>query len=47
LRGIPLNALNDGDRLGDLLIEHGIGAQVEQADVVTFDEDRLWAEDEV
>jgi restriction endonuclease Mrr len=37
--------LIDGDRLGDLLIEHSIGAEVEQVDVVTFDEDRLWAED--
>jgi restriction endonuclease Mrr len=38
--------LIDGDRLGDLLIEHGIGAKVEQVDVVTFEEDRLWSEDE-
>jgi restriction endonuclease Mrr len=47
VRDVPLNTLNDGDRLGHLLIEHGIGAKVERVDVVTFDEDRLWAEDEV
>jgi hypothetical protein len=46
VRDVPLNTLDDGARLGDLLIEHGIGAQVEQVDVVTFDEDRLWTEDE-
>jgi restriction system protein len=45
VRNAPLIVLIDGDRLGDLLIEHSIGAEVEQVDVVTFDEDRLWAED--
>ena len=46
VRNAPLIVLIDGDRLGDLLIEHGIGAETEQVEVVTFDEDRLWAEDE-
>ena len=46
VRNAPVIVLIDGDRLGDLLIEHGIGAKVEQVDVVTFEEDRLWAEDE-
>jgi restriction system protein len=47
VRNAPVIVLIDGDRLGDLLIEHGIGAKVERVDVVTFDEDRLWTEDEV
>lgn len=46
VRNAPLIVLIDGDRLGDLLIEHGIGAETEQVDVVTFDEERLWGEDE-
>lgn len=46
VRNAPVIVLIDGDRLGDLLIEHGIGAKVEQVDVVTFEEDRLWSEDE-
>jgi restriction system protein len=46
VRNAPVIVLIDGDRLGDLLIEHGIGAKVEQVDIVTFDEDRMWAEDE-
>lgn len=46
VRNAPLIVLIDGNRLGGLLIEHGIGAKAEQVEVVTFDEDRLWAEDE-
>jgi restriction system protein len=46
VRNAPVIVLIDGDRLGDLLIKHGIGAKVDQVNVVTFDEDRLWAEDE-
>ena len=46
VRNAPLIVLINGNRLADLLIEHGIGAEVEQVEVVTFDEDRLWAEDE-
>jgi restriction system protein len=46
VRNAPLIVLIDGDRLGDLLIEHGIGTDTQQVEVVTFDEDRLWAEDE-
>lgn len=46
VRNAPLIVLIDGDRLGDLLIEHGIGAEMQQVEVVTFDEDRLWGEDE-
>jgi restriction system protein len=46
VRNAPLIVLIDGDRLGDLLIEHGIGAETEQVDVVTFSEERLWTEDE-
>jgi restriction system protein len=42
----PLIVLINGDRLADLLIEHGIGAETEQVDVVTFNEERLWTEDE-
>ena len=46
VRNAPVIVLIDGDRLGDLLIEHGIGAETEQIEVVTFDEERLWAEDQ-
>jgi restriction system protein len=46
VRNAPPIVLIDGDRLADLLIEHGIGVRVEQVEVVTFDEERLWVEDE-
>jgi restriction system protein len=46
VRNAPVIVLIDGDRLGDLLIEHGIGAETEQVEVITFDEERLWAEDQ-
>ena len=47
VRNAPLIVLIDGDRLADLLIEYEIGTRVEQVEIVTFDEERLWAEDEV
>jgi restriction system protein len=46
VRNAPPIVLIDGDRLADLLIEHGIGVRVEHIEVVTFDEERLWVEDE-
>ena len=42
VRNAPVIVLINGDRLADLLIEHGIGAETEQVDVVTFDGERLW-----
>ena len=46
VRNAPPIVLIDGDRLADLLIEHEIGAWVERVEIVAFDEERLWAEDE-
>jgi len=46
VRNAPPIVLIDGSRLADLLIEHEIGARVERVDLITFDEERLWAEDE-
>ena len=46
VRNAPLIVLIDGGRLADLLIEYEIGTRVEQVEIVTFDEERLWAEDE-
>ena len=46
VRNAPPIVLIDGDHLADLLIEHGIGARVERVEIVTFDEERLWTEDE-
>jgi restriction system protein len=46
VRNAPPIVLIDGDRLADLLIEHEIGVRSEQVEIVTFDEERLWAEDE-
>jgi hypothetical protein len=28
------------------MVEHEVGARVEWVEIVTFDEERLWAEDE-
>jgi len=46
VRNAPPIVLIDGDRLTDLLIEHEIGTRVERVEIVTFDEERLWTEDE-
>jgi restriction system protein len=46
VRNAPPIVLIDGDRLADLLIEHEIGVRVERIEVITFDEERLWVEDE-
>jgi restriction system protein len=46
VRNAPPIVLIDGSRLADLLIEHEIGARVERVEIVTFDEERLWTEDE-
>ena len=46
VRNAPVIVLINGDRLADLLIEHGIGAQAEQVEVVTFDGERLRGEDD-
>jgi restriction system protein len=46
VRNAPPIVLIDGSRLADLLIEHEIGVRVERIEVVSFDEERLWAEDE-
>lgn len=46
IRNSPLIVLIDGNQLADLLIEHEIGSRIEQIEIVTLEEDRLWAEEE-
>ena len=46
VRNAPLIVLIDGDRLTDLMIAHEIGVRVERLSVVTFDEGRLWEEED-
>jgi restriction system protein len=46
VRNAPPIVLIDGNRLADLLVEHEIGVRVERIEVIAFDEERLWVEDE-
>ena len=46
IRNAPLIVLIDGNQLAELFIEHEIGSRIEQIEIVTFEEDRLWAEEE-
>ena len=46
VRNAPLIVLIDGNQLAELLIEHEIGSRIEQIEIVTLEEDRLWAEEE-
>ena len=46
IRNAPLIVLIDGDQLSDLLIDHEIGARLDEVPVVTFDEESLWTEEE-
>lgn len=45
VRNVAPITLIDGDRLTDLLIEHGIGVRRETVDVLSFDEERLHGEE--
>jgi restriction system protein len=40
------NADGGVDVLADLLVEHEIGVRIERIEVFTFDEERMWTEDE-
>lgn len=47
VRNAPPIILIDGDQMAELLIEHGIGARVEEVEVVVFDESTLHRQDGV